>query len=72
MLIADALPLGDLIIELSRYRSGVMRCDPAVSGILVSGAFPINNIERSLSMLQTTYPVKVAYATRFWVSISPN
>jgi len=72
MLIADAMPLGDLITELSRYRSGVMRCDPAVSRIEVSGAFPINNIDRSLSMLQTTYPVKVTYATRFWVSISPN
>lgn len=71
MLIADAMPLGELVAELSRYRSGVMRCDPRVAGIAVSGAFPISNIERSLSMLQTTYPVKVAYATRFWVSISP-
>jgi transmembrane sensor len=72
MLIADAMPLGDLVAELSRYRTGVMRCDPRVAGIVVSGAFPISNIERSLSMLQTTYPVKVAYATRFWVSISPG
>lgn len=70
MLIADAMPLGELVAELSRYRPGVIRCDAAVAGMLVSGAFPIDNTERSLSMLERTYALKVSYATRYWVSIA--
>jgi transmembrane sensor len=70
MLIADAMPLGDLLNELSRYRRGVLRCDPRVEMLPVSGAFPIDDTERSLSMLQTTYPLRVQYATRYWVNIS--
>ena len=70
MLIVDALPLGDLLAELSRYRPGVLRCDPAVAELRVSGAFPLSNPDRSLSMLQTTYPLEVRYATRYWVTVT--
>lgn len=34
-------PLGEMIATLSRYRNGVLRCDPAVAGLRLSGTFPL-------------------------------
>ena len=70
MLVADAMPLQSLAEELSRYRRGVIRVDPAVAKLPVSGAFPLDNTERSLSMLQSTYPLQLEFSTRYWVRLS--
>lgn len=72
MLMADGMPLGELIAELSRYRRGITRCDPAVARLRVSGTFPLADTDRSLAMLAATYPLRVA--TRlggYWVSVGP-
>lgn len=71
MLVADGMRLGDFAAELARYRHGLVRCDPAVAGVRISGAFPLDDTRRALSMLALTYPLKVT--TRFggyWVTIS--
>lgn len=73
MLMADSRRLGDFLEELSRYREGFLRCDPAVAGIRVSGAFPIANTDQALAMLVSTYPVEAR--TRlggYWVTIVPH
>lgn len=70
MLVADAMPLRELVAELSRYRRGVLRVDPALAELAVSGAFPIDDTERCLFMLQSTYPLKLEFVTRYWVSLA--
>jgi len=70
MFIADAMPLGDFAREVARYRTGIVRCEPAVAQILVSGAFPIADTNRTLTMLAATYPVEVRTTTPYWVMLS--
>lgn len=72
MLLADGMPLGRLIAELARYRKGVLRCDPAIAALRVSGAFPLGDTDRSLAMLAATYPVTVASRLGgYWVTLGP-
>lgn len=72
MLLADGMPLGVLAAELARYRKGVLRCDPAVAHLRVSGAFPLEDTNRALAMLAATYPVVVASRLGgYWVTLGP-
>jgi transmembrane sensor len=72
MLVADGMYLGDFAKELARYRHGLVRCDPAVARIRISGAFPLDDSRRALSMLALTYPVKVTtHFGGYWVTLSP-
>lgn len=72
MLMADNLPLAQLLAELARYRHGFVRCDPAIAGLRVSGAFPISDGPRTLAMLVQTYPVVVSgHLNGYWITLSP-
>ena len=70
VLVADRLPLGRFLAELSRYRPGLLRCDDSIASLPVSGAFQLNNTDQVLASLSYSLPVKVVYRTRYWVSIS--
>lgn len=71
-LVAVDMPLADLLAELARYRHGILRCDPAVAGLLVSGAFPVDDTERALQLLIDTFPLRRISYTRYWVEIVPG
>ncbi|CAD5107295.1 FecR domain-containing protein [Zestomonas carbonaria] len=71
MLMADRMPLGEFAAELARYRRGVVRCDPAVTSLPVSGAYPIRDRARTLAMLQATYPIRVEAVTDYWITLGP-
>lgn len=72
MLMADNLRLADFVAELARYRQGFVRCDPAIADLRISGAFPINDTQRTLNMLVQTYPViATGYLSGYWVTLSP-
>ncbi len=70
--VANRLPLSDLVAELSRHRSGILRCDPAVADMPVSGTFPIGNDDRALALLQTSLPLTIETRSRYWVTIRPR
>ncbi|MBV6289552.1 FecR domain-containing protein [Pseudomonas aegrilactucae] len=71
MLMADNLPLAELVAELGRYRHGFVRCDPAIAQVRVSGAFPISDSQRTLAMLVQTYPVVVSgHLNGYWITLS--
>lgn len=73
MLMADAMRLDQLAAELARYRDGIVRVDPAVAGMRVSGAFPIADTERTLDMLVSTYPLNAYSRLRgYWVTLAPR
>lgn len=69
LLVAVDWSLGHLVSELGRYRAGVLRCDPAVAGLRVSGTFPLDNTERALQAIANALPVRVDRLTDYWVTI---
>ncbi|GGY30799.1 FecR domain-containing protein [Pseudoduganella albidiflava] len=71
MLIVDRMPMSRFVAELDRYRPGTLLCDPAVAGLSVSGAFPLADIDSTLSLLEQTHPVRMRYITRFWARVGP-
>jgi transmembrane sensor len=73
MLLADQMRLDELAAELTRYRDGIVRVDPAVAGLRISGAFPIADTERTLDMLVSTYPVdSYARLHGYWITLAPR
>lgn len=70
-LIAADARLGDFIAELSRFRRGILRCDPAVADLRFSGVFPAHDTDRILAMLPNSLPVAIRRRTAYWVTIGP-
>lgn len=72
MLLADSMRLDEFVAELARYQRGFIRCDPRIAGLRISGAFPVSDTRRSLSMLESTYALQVsAYMNGYWTLLSP-
>ena len=69
MLVASNMRLADVIFELGRYRSGIVRCHPEVADLRVSGAFPLADTDLSLALLERVLPVRVGGLGSYWVSI---
>ncbi|MDS1139476.1 FecR domain-containing protein [Pusillimonas sp. SM2304] len=70
LLVAERQRLGDFLAELSRYRAGVLRCDPAVADLLVSGVYPLQDIDKVLASLAQALPIRVHRMTRYWVTVA--
>lgn len=58
MLVADAMPLGEFVSRLARYRASALRCAPEVADLPISGAFPLRDTERTLAAVVATLPVR--------------
>lgn len=69
LLVADKQRLADFAAELGRHRSGILRCDPAVAELRITGAFQLDSIDATLAALPHTLPVEVVYRSRWWVTI---
>jgi transmembrane sensor len=69
---AHQIRLAELCAELGRYRSGVLRCHPAVADMRVSGTFPIGNDDAALRLLEKTLPLRISSLGRYWVTIEPR
>ncbi|RWU22904.1 siderophore-interacting protein [Pseudomonas alkylphenolica] len=67
---ARNMRLGDFIVELSRYRPGVLRCAEAVAGRRVSGTFQLADNDQVLALVAQSLHLRVDYRTRFWVTLS--
>ncbi|MBB4864136.1 transmembrane sensor [Pseudomonas nitritireducens] len=68
---AERMSLARFAAELGRYRPGLLRCDPAVAGLEVSGAFQLRDTDQALQALTQVLPVSIRYRTRYWVTIAP-
>lgn len=71
LLYADDTPLADVLAQLSRYRHGVVRCDPAVARLRVSGVYQLHDTDQLLSLLQASLPIRVQRHSRWWISVGP-
>jgi transmembrane sensor len=68
-MVADNMRLADFLGNLSRYRPGLLRCDPAAADLRISGVFPLHDTDRILATLPSVLPVQVRLRTRYWVTI---
>lgn len=71
MLVADNSRLDDFLAELGRYRRGVLRCDPAVAALRLTGTFPLQDTDKVLRLLEQLLPVRVSTRTAYWVTVGP-
>ncbi|WP_350283513.1 FecR domain-containing protein [Nitrosomonas sp.] len=72
MLLARNMRLGDVITEMARYRPGVLRCDPAVAELRVSGAISLTDTDAGLALLASELPLRIERYTRYWVMVGPR
>lgn len=72
MLLAQDMRLGDVINEMARHRPGVLRCDPAVADLRLSGAISLADTDAGLAVLEKTLPVRIGRSTRYWVTVGPR
>lgn len=68
-LVAKRMHLGDLSAELARYRHGWLHCDPAIAQLEVSGVFQLDDIDRALSALSDSLPVRIERFTPLWTRV---
>nr|WP_286197758.1 FecR domain-containing protein [Variovorax boronicumulans] len=71
-LIAERMRLADFLGELGRYRRGVLRCDPAIAELAVSGVYPLADTDRVLVALERALPVRVHRITSHWVTVAAS
>ena len=69
-IVAERMSLGDFVVQLARYRSGVLRCDPQVADLLLTGSYPLDDSERIFSLLEDSLPVSIVRRTRYWITVT--
>ncbi|WP_289243502.1 FecR family protein [Methylophaga sp. UBA678] len=68
-LIVDDEKLSLVIHEISRYRTGWLRCSPEVANLKVSGVFQLHDTDKVLQNLANTLPIRLVYRTPYWVTV---
>lgn len=69
LLLAEDIPLAELIAELQRYRHGHIGVAPAVAQLRVIGGFPLRDPDKTLAMLEDTLPIRVQRTLPWWIGI---
>ena len=71
-LVAERLRLADFLDQVGRYRRGVIRCDPRVADLIVSGVYALDDTDRILASLARALPLRVSRYTAYWVVVEPR
>lgn len=72
VLTVENRPLGSFLAELSRYRPGILRWEPELEALRVTGSFRLDDTDRILDLLAASLPVQVHSRTRYWVTLAPR
>ncbi|MGX9378896.1 FecR domain-containing protein [Pseudomonas sp. JQ36] len=67
---ARNMRLYDFIVELSRYRPGVLRCAEEVADRRVSGTFQLADNDQVLALIAQSLHLHLDYRTRYWVTVT--
>jgi transmembrane sensor len=70
MLVVDNARLGDVVQELSRYRTGHLGVDKNVADLRITGSFPLHDTTLALNALLPTLPVQIEQHTPWWVTVT--
>jgi len=68
-LVADNIPLREVIAELRRYRKGHLGVADEVAELKVYGNFPIGDTDRVLRMLASALPIRIEQPLPWWTSV---
>lgn len=63
-------PLGGFLEALSRYRPGILRWEPALESLKVTGTFRLDDTDKILFLLAASLPLQVQTRTRYWVTLA--
>ena len=63
-------PLAEVIEALRPYHNGVLRLDPAVAELRVSGLYRLDNPQQILDTLARTLPIHITRRNGLWVTVS--
>lgn len=63
-------PLAEVIDALRPYHNGVLRLDPSVAGLRVSGLYRLDNPQQILDTLARTLPIHITRRTGLWVTVN--
>jgi transmembrane sensor len=69
VLTAQNQALGDFLRELARYRPGVLRWEPNLETLRVTGSFRLDDTDRILKLLASSLGLEVQARTRYWVTL---
>ncbi|WDY57350.1 FecR domain-containing protein [Pseudomonas sp. PSKL.D1] len=72
VLVAEDMPLGQVIDVLRDYRHGHLGIDPSLNSLRAVGTFPLLDTDRTLAMLERSLPIRVVRTLPWWVSVEPN
>jgi len=72
MLLAQDIPLGQVLDELSSYWFGHIAIDPAVAQLNVFGTLPVRDVDAALSILASSLPINVDRRMPWWITISAS
>lgn len=72
VLLANDIPLSDLVAELRRYRSGHLSLAPEVQRLRVLGSYPLRDTDATLAMLQHVLPLQIRHSLPWWTSIEAS
>jgi len=72
VLMAQNQPLGDFLRELRTYRPGVLRWEPELESLRITGSFRLEDTDRILALLAASLPLEVHSRTRYWVTLVPR
>ena len=71
LLTAERTRLGSFVAQLARYRPGYLGCAEAISGLTLSGSFPISDTDAVLDNLSQILPIRQQRISRYWVRLVP-
>lgn len=72
VLIAQNIPLAEVVAELRRHHRGHLGLAPELAELRVFGSYPANDPEQALAMLETVMPIQVRRRLSWWISIEPK
>nr|WP_255456996.1 FecR domain-containing protein [Pantoea sp. Tr-811] len=69
-LVADGVPLDQVLDALAAQRRGVLRFDrQAMQGLKVSAVLPLDDSERALRLLAEALPIRIGGVGRWWTTV---
>lgn len=69
LLVAEDMPLAEVVRIVRGYRRGHLGIDPALGNLRVVGTYPLLDSDRALAMLERALPVRVVRTLPWWVTL---
>lgn len=69
VLVAQDLPLSEVVETLGRHFQGHVSIAPNVAGLRVFGSYPLRDPVRALTMLESVLPIRIHRPLPWWIGI---